>query len=147
MFTILCIGALCVFIGGIYGIYVTMSDRAINLFAGMILIGGIAGLALVLAAVSVGSGSGSGISVGVVTNVAQQGTFWQPWEVWIVHQGEMKAEAFGVDQKNAALIEELKRDADEARRVRVFYESSRVCWAWHQSNCNVITKVVEEPSR
>lgn len=91
--------------------------------------------------VQAGEGNGSGTTTGVVANLGDQGWPWQNREVWIVHDGEVKAERFGVDQDDDELWAQLRAAMQGEQRVRVTYTSSLFCAQWNQNNCDVIQSV------
>ena len=91
--------------------------------------------------ISAGSVNGEGESTGTIVNHGTDGWSWNNRVVYLLRDGEVNADQFGIEQGNDQLWQQIAQAQEDKLRVRVHYHSSYFCWAWKQSDCTVTHRI------
>lgn len=84
-----------------------------------------------------------GIATDSIARISYGGWIWKIWRIQLTndHPIEGNPMYYGVDYHNQQLIDDLQHYAETGERVKLYYRSDLVNWAWEYPDAEVIYKV------
>lgn len=99
---------------------------------------------ITVACFSINIGNGAdGVATDSIARISYGGWVWQTWKIQLTndHPTQGNDMIYAIDRKDTDLVKQLQVFADSGQRVKIYYHSNLINFAWDYSDAEVIYKV------